>query len=301
LKNTTMAFPDQATRDTFLLGSSVKTLATSAYDALKRIATGGWQAKLDAQIVQYDRSQPGQGYPDFLFPFTDPAIPDTSDQDKKLYEDDSNTTDKSTRNLFYLVEQALKVNSAPARMPPTPLAAQPVVDADQTGWFVLRMMYECPNCGPLRPVVISQPSVVFQMASFFEPRAPARPIRISLPMNTTPAGFRQFAKNTAFVVSDTLACQKERLGGLSFGDLVLSVLPWPFHQDLPSDLQGGPCTPVGGGVSFGMICSLSIPIITICALILLIIIVSLLNIVFQWLPYFMICFPFPRFRAKESS
>ena len=40
-----------------------------------------------------------------------------------------------------------------------------------------------------------------------------------------------------------------------------------------------------------MICSLSIPIITICALILLMIIVSLLNIVFFWVPLFKICLP----------
>ena len=33
-----------------------------------------------------------------------------------------------------------------------------------------------------------------------------------------------------------------------------------------------------------MICSLSIPIITLCALILLIIIVTLLDFIFRWLP-----------------
>ncbi len=44
-------------------------------------------------------------------------------------------------------------------------------------------------------------------------------------------------------------------------------------------------------INLGMICSLSIPIITICALILLMIIVQLLNIVFWWLPFFKICFP----------
>ena len=43
-----------------------------------------------------------------------------------------------------------------------------------------------------------------------------------------------------------------------------------------------------------MICSLSIPIITICALILLMIIVSILNIVFFWMPLFKICLPKPR-------
>jgi hypothetical protein len=89
--------------------------------------------------------------------------------------------------------------------------------------------------------------------------------------------------------------------GLTLGDLVRSVLPFPFHQDLPVDSSPGPCPGPGSPVSFGMICSLSIPIITICALILLIIIVSLLDIVFHWLPYFMLCFPFPRFRAKESG
>ena len=40
-----------------------------------------------------------------------------------------------------------------------------------------------------------------------------------------------------------------------------------------------------------MICSFSIPIITICALIVLMIFVSLLNIVFWWLPFFRICLP----------
>jgi hypothetical protein len=48
-----------------------------------------------------------------------------------------------------------------------------------------------------------------------------------------------------------------------------------------------------------MICSLSIPIITICALILLIIIVSLLDIVFRWLPYLILCFPIPGLKGKK--
>jgi hypothetical protein len=50
-----------------------------------------------------------------------------------------------------------------------------------------------------------------------------------------------------------------------------------------------------------MICSLSIPIITICALILLMIIVSLLDFIFRWLPWFLICFPVPRLRAKGAG
>jgi hypothetical protein len=48
-----------------------------------------------------------------------------------------------------------------------------------------------------------------------------------------------------------------------------------------------------------MICTLSIPIITICALILLMIIVNLLDIIFRWIPYLIMCFPLPGFKAKK--
>ena len=88
--------------------------------------------------------------------------------------------------------------------------------------------------------------------------------------------------------------------GLTFGDLVRSVLPWPLHKEL-SVPDTGPCTAQGNpSLQLGMICSLSIPIITICALILLIIIVNLLDIIFRWMPYFIMCFPLPGFKAKKS-
>lgn len=79
-------------------------------------------------------------------------------------------------------------------------------------------------------------------------------------------------------------------------DLVLSVLPWPFHKDLGMG-SGGPCK--SGSIDIGMICSLSIPIITICALILLMIIVSLLDFIFRWMPYFIMCFPIPGLKGKK--
>lgn len=136
------------------------------------------------------------------------------------------------------------------------------------------------------------------MANFFDPDAPARPIRIALPIDTTPAGLRKFDRNTAFMVSDVLCGQIDRVKGLSLGDLVLSVLPWPFHKELQVP-DTGPCKDDGGG-SIGMMCSMSIPIITICALLLLMIIVNLLNIVFKWIPWFIMCFPIPGFKAKKT-
>jgi len=49
-----------------------------------------------------------------------------------------------------------------------------------------------------------------------------------------------------------------------------------------------------GGLSFGMICGFSIPIITICAFIILQIFLALLNIIFFWLPFVKICIPYPK-------
>jgi hypothetical protein len=144
--------------------------------------------------------------------------------------------------------------------------------------------------------VLSAPTTVFELASFFEPDAPARAIRIPMPLDTSPGGLRKFAKNTAFIISDQLACQRARLGSLTLGDLVLSVLPWPLHKDLPVD--SSPCAQ--GSTGIGLICSISIPIITICALLLLLIIVNLLDLIFHWIPYFILCFPLPGLRGKRE-
>jgi hypothetical protein len=136
-------------------------------------------------------------------------------------------------------------------------------------------VYERPQCGRATPPVVSKPSRAFELASFFDPDAPARPIRIQMPLDTTIAGLRASPKNFAVVISDELRRQMSRaqaagMQGLMDGDVPEGQLP-----------------------GLGMICSFSIPIITICALILLMIIVQLLNIVFWWLPLFRICLPVP--------
>jgi hypothetical protein len=53
-------------------------------------------------------------------------------------------------------------------------------------------------------------------------------------------------------------------------------------------------------ISFGMICGFSIPIITICAFIVLQIFLQLLNILFFWLPFIKICIPFPIVTEEEE-
>lgn len=154
--------------------------------------------------------------------------------------------------------------------------APPVTDggSGEGGLYRIRCVYERPRCQPFRAPVVGAPSQPFRLAGFFDPDAPARPTRIALPIDTSPAGLRRFPKNVSFLLSNELRRQMESVP-TSLGDL----------DD--GNVRSGPA------LSLGMICSLSIPIITICALILLMIIVQLLNIVFWWLPLFKICLPIP--------
>lgn len=264
---------------------------------------------LETLVTPYDRN-PSTGttpWPGFLFPLADPQadgpLPPTKPGISLSTNPDPLVAARTNAQmrvdyLVALIEAALPVE-VPAKTPPPLIAAQPVMRIDALTYFVIRCVFERPNCGPLQPMVISDPTEPFLMAGFFDPDAPARPIRIGLPVDTTPAGLRKFDKNTAFMISDVLCGQIDRAKQLGLGDLVRSVLPWPLHKDLDVP-DKGPCTD-DTGFSLGMICSLSIPIITICALILLMIIVNLLDIIFHWVPYFIMCLPFPKFDGKKAA
>lgn len=279
-------------------------IITTLKDALVAVRGPGVEQQLESVVQSYERkpSDPNPQWPTFLFPLADtveaaplpPARPGVIDNPALL-------PDQLARidYLAELIQNALPTQpTAPA--PERPLAAQPVLDT-RDGWFVIRCVFERPLCGPLHQPVISEPTRPFQLAGFFDPDAPARPIRIALPVDTSPAGLRKFDKNTAFMISDMLCGQIDRVKALSLGDLVRSVLPWPLHKDL-SVPDKGPCTAKDDPtLQAGMICSFSIPIITICAMLLLMIIVSLLDLIFRWLPYFFICFPLPGFKAKNNG
>jgi hypothetical protein len=284
-------------------------------DALRAVTTfdanPNAEERLESVAGSYDRDKPSPtnatkpdpAWPTFLFPLADPSLAATAGPLPSVTiptiagEKAAQTAGRKVDKLSDLIEAAL-----PAQAPPPqsqlPLAAQSALDM-RAGWFVLRCVYERPECGPIDPPVVSAPTAPFQMAGFFDPDAPARPVRIALPIDTSPAGLRKFDKNTAFMISDMLCGQIERVKGMTLGDLIRSVLPWPLHKDL-SVPDGGPCKS-GGGLEVGMICSLSIPIITICALLLLFIIVFLLDIIFRWAPFFFICFPLPGLSARKKS
>ena len=193
-----------------------------------------------------------------------------------------------------------EVEASARPMPYAQQLAQTMADTvSDKGLFCLRFVHLNEDCGPLHPPTLSAPSASFELAGFFDAEAPARPLRISLPLDASPAGLRKHARGTAFVLSDMLCGQVQRAKALGLIDLIRQVLPWPLHKEIDIG-DGGGCKN-GNGIDIGMICSLSIPIITICALILLMIIVSLLDFIFRWLPWFVICFPVPRLRAKGAG
>jgi hypothetical protein len=263
---------------------------TSLAKALKDVYAA--RVQLENATASYDQSDP-VGWPASQFLLCGDGI-------QGLVTGD----DLETLPLVNLIRAALTTlpPSADRSLPGVPDAAAIAASLDDTTYrqdqFLIRCVYQRPNCPPLvHPTVVSHPTQPFQMASYFDPDAPARPIRIAMPIDTSPGGLRKFAKNTMFVMSDSLACQVEKARDLTFGDLVLSVLPWPFHKDFSAE-RGG-CA--NGTLDFGKICTLSIPIITICALILLIIIVSLLDIIFKWVPFLIFCLPLPGLKAKPNS
>jgi len=260
---------------TFYKSTSLASALKSAYDA---------QSVLETIKTPYKSTS--TDWPSFRFQFY------TADKSGVQYL-------SPVLNRTTFETQIVQALDSPNSNPPLPprSTAQAYSNIEGPIWFTIRCVLERPNCGDLNPPLVSEPTAAFQLAAFFDPDAPARPIRIGLPVDTTPAGLRKFDKNTAFVMSDTLCGQVSKMSGMTFADLIMSVLPFPLHKDL----SGGEVTPCGsGGTPFGMVCSFSIPIITIVALILLLIFVKLLDIIFFWMPFFQICLPLPNFSAKES-
>lgn len=166
------------------------------------------------------------------------------------------------------------VEAALAAASPTPpgeaLVEVPKLRPDTGETFVIRCVYSRPQCLQQK-LWVSQPTVAFSMAPFFDPDAPARPLRIQMP-DVSLSSLRRAKKGVGFVLPDSLV---NRLGGID--DSVVNLLD-------------------GQNVALGLgyLCTLSIPIITIVAFILLLVMVIVLNLVFWWIPFFKICLPVPK-------
>lgn len=121
---------------------------------------------------------------------------------------------------------------------------------------------------PVR-TVWSAYSEPFVIAPWYE-GAGAPPTQIALP-DPTPAFLRALKPNVSFVVPPSLQ-------GLLMGS--------------PKDLLDGKKSDAGLGL--GWICSFSLPVITLCAFIVLNIFLGLFDLFFRWMLFIKICIPFPK-------
>lgn len=141
-----------------------------------------------------------------------------------------------------------------------------------------RIKGENPDCPP--QLVWSRFSDPFRIAAWYESSGrPTAPVPLPDP---TDRDFIKNAKPSAFFAVPAglmNALQGTTLAGLSSG-----AKPAP-----------------GPGANLNWICGFSIPLITICAFIVLNIFLSLLNIVFFWLPFIKICIPVPIPVAGSNS
>jgi hypothetical protein len=138
--------------------------------------------------------------------------------------------------------------------------------------YVVRCVYLRPRCPAPLDVTLSEPSRPFTIASFFDPDAPARDIQIALPGDTSLGSLRRYPKNVSLVLSKQLRAQVKRAARVA---------------GAKTDAPGG---------SMDWVMHLSIPIVTICALLVLMIVVHLLHVVFWWLPAFIVWRPRMRLR-----
>lgn len=132
------------------------------------------------------------------------------------------------------------------------------------------------DCPPT--TVWSTPSPVFTIKPWHE-SGDALPITVELPAPTL-ANLEKLKPDIAFKVPPELQQFMDRLN--------------------LSDLLDGKAQK-RSGITFGMICSFSIPIITICAFIVLQIFLVLFHILFFWLPFIRICIPFPMPASDEQE
>src|SRR5262249_15501163 len=90
----------------------------------------------------------------------------------------------------------------------------PKLDARGVSKYVLRCAYRRPECKPPHPDVVSRPSEQFRIAGFFDFDAPARPITIAMPVDTSIKDLRKLRKNVSFLLSNELRAQMNRVTNL---------------------------------------------------------------------------------------
>jgi hypothetical protein len=157
-----------------------------------------------------------------------------------------------------------------------PLVELPKIEPGGDATYVIRCVYERPQCDPVQRV-ISRASQPFRLAGFFDPDAPVRHVKIQLPANVSMSDMRRFKKGVSFMISEPLQRKINLITGK--------------EKEL---LKDNPSLGNEGSGGFAFICSFSIEIIFIVAFFLLLMFVIILNFVFWWIMFFRICLPVPK-------
>jgi len=132
----------------------------------------------------------------------------------------------------------------------------------------------CAQCPP--ELVWSGASEPFRIVPWYEAGGP--PVQVQLPE----AKLSELAKLKPNVAFQVPASVQNLLGGMKIKK--------------PMEVERGDLK-----LDIAWICGFSIPLITLCAFIVLSIFISLLNIIFWWMPFFKICIPLPRITTSERS
>jgi hypothetical protein len=143
------------------------------------------------------------------------------------------------------------------------------------GRYVIRafVRLKCEHGGSTK-IVWSEESEPFVIAPWYE-GAGAPPVQIPLPDASDKNLLRSLKPNVAFIVPPAM---QNLLTGKA------------------KDLMAG--TGSLGSLGLSWICSFNIPVITICAFIVLNIFLTLFNLIFGWLFFIKICIPFPKLGNK---
>jgi hypothetical protein len=142
---------------------------------------------------------------------------------------------------------------------------------DPTAHYVVQAFIRVKRPADCPPKIVwSKPSDEFAIVPWYE-SGPVAPVQVALPDPFDPNFLKAARPGVAFSVPRKLANA--------------------MNQD-PKKLMEGSAG--SGDLGLDWICGFNIPIITICAFVVLNIFLSLLNIIFWWLPFVKICIPFPR-------
>lgn len=150
---------------------------------------------------------------------------------------------------------------------------------EQDAHYVLRAFVRLKPDGPCPArTVWSAYSPRFVIAPWYEGSG-APPTQVAMPDPTDKATLRKLKPNVAFAVPASMQ-------HLLSGD--------------PLDMLEGK-KPAGEGLGLGWICGFNIPIITICAFIVLNIFLSLFDLFLRWMMFIKICIPFPKKGGGEGG